>query len=210
MANLIKKCVLLSELAYNKENTIACDNEAFLIKKEGNIIFIAFAGSNDLKDWVEDSDIKTSFLQKLGVEIHHGFWTSMMQCWFRISFELMSQYTPGNKIIITGHSKGAAMAFCLRLKLIIKDYPMSDIFVYGYGSPRVVKTNSKNRYNRLYNINVNLFVNQGDPVTKLPREYMGYSTICNNLKVVKVPWYKRIYIIRSLNHKIKTYTENFG
>lgn len=181
-----------------------------MITKKEDKVFIAFAGSDDMLDWVENSDIKKSFIHKLRITVHHGFWNSMTECWKQVASNLEVLYKPGDKIIITGHSKGAAIGFCLRLKLIQQEYPKKDIKFYGFATPRVIKEESEGRYNICYSGGVTLFEVEGDPVCKLPREYMGYVTVCDYKKVAKRPWYLKVYLVRAINHKLKTYVEKFS
>jgi len=208
--NLVKKCINLSNKAYNKKHTIECGNEAFLIEREGKHIFIAIAGSDDWKDWQEDADVKTKMIDQLGMKIHHGFWSSMWQCWRVLKPLLDNMFRRGDIVIITGHSKGGAMAQTLRLKLIMSGYPISAVEVYAFGSPKILDEESGKRYMDHYNQGVHLFENEGDPVTMLPRAYMGYVKMYNSIKVAPMPWYTRIYLVRAINHKIKTYLKNFG
>lgn len=210
MIDITKYCAKLSDTAYNKKYTVECGNEAFMIHVRENKVFIAFAGSDDLKDWQEDADIKTTKIVDLNLEVHHGFWNSMLQCWKSLKPNIEALYKNDMPIVITGHSKGAAMGLCLRLKLIQCGYEIEKIHFYGFGAPRFLKKSSRSRYKSYFNMNTILHENQGDPVCRLPRTYMGFTPVYTSIKVAKTPWYKRVYLIRAINHKVKTYLENFG
>jgi hypothetical protein len=210
MSRLSEVCVRLSNNAYN-DSAFKCGNEAFTIHKDGREIFIAFAGTDDLKDWQEDADIKTSIVKGLGVEVHHGFWNSMLQCWPTLIKMLKELYVIGDRIIITGHSKGGAMGLCLRLRLIQHGgFDIKDIYFYGFGTPRFLKSDSRSKYRKHFNSNVILHENEGDPICRLPRTYMGFTPVYSERVIANMPWYTRIYLIRAINHKIKTYLKNFG
>lgn len=205
----MNRLLSLAKKAYGKTAT-KVGNEAYTLEVIDGDIYIAFAGSDDLMDWKEDMDIKKSHINQLGLTVHHGFWNSMLECWNHIKTDFKKNYRTGVMVFITGHSKGSAMGFCLRLKLIAEGYPMSDIHFFGFATPRVLRTASRRRYLKRYSKNVILHEVQGDPVCNLPRTYMGYTPVYNKKRVAKMPWYKRIYLLRALNHKIETYVEKFG
>lgn len=201
----------LCNRAYNSKDKIVCGNEAFYITTLGGDIFISFAGSDDFKDWKENFYISKRYVKKLGLTVHAGFWDSMMECWVHLASNIEALYRGKGKIILTGHSKGAAIAFCARLMLIECGYDSSKIHYIGFAQPRVLRKSSKKRYKKQrLELNTTIYEVQGDPVIRLPRGYMGFTHVYNRRHYAKVPWYMRIPGVRAMNHKIETYIAKFS
>ena len=197
--------------AYDSRDRIVCGNEAFYITVLGGDIFVSFSGSDDLKDWKENFNIEKRHIKKLGVTVHSGFWDSMRQCWASLAPNLEALYRPGMRIILTGHSKGAAIAFCAKLKLIIEGYDASCLHFHGFAQPRTLRASSKKAYcDQGLHKNTTIYEVQGDPVVRLPRIYMGFTHVYEKKRLAKMPWYKRIFGLRAVNHKIETYIAKFS
>lgn len=173
-------------------------------------LFIAFAGTDDWDDVFEDLNFrkKTIDMATGTVRVHSGFWNSWLQTRdFVLSLVARHQH---HNIRFVGHSKGGAMALCAHLDIryfLPKTILLTPIV---FGCPRVLASDKKTRETiESEPIPLPLHcVNQGDPVTMLPRKYMGY-THWGIRKVKNSKWWQRIYLVRSVVHSLSEYFERF-
>ena len=205
---MISKLVRLSAEAYESKEVYRVRNESFLYEDSHDGIYIAFAGSDDVTDWRENLDIDSKNVGCLSV--HEGFWDAMLSVWPLLITKLKASDFQNRRVYITGHSRGGALGFCLRLKLAMEGYNQENIFFTGFATPRVVKGDSATMYCQLYNNNVTLCEVEGDPVPHMPREYMGYVTLYNDIHYAKAPWYLKMYGVRAILHRISYYIKKFG
>jgi hypothetical protein len=211
MSKSAKVLLDLCNKAYNSKDKIVCGNEAFYITTLGGDIFVSFAGSDDFEDWKENFHFSKRYVRKLGLTVHAGFWDSMVECWAHLESNIEALIRNKSKIILTGHSKGAAIAFCARLMFIECGYDPDIIHYVGFAQPRVLRKSSKRRYKRQgLEANTTIYEVQGDPVIRLPRSYMGFTHVYNRRHYAKMPWYRRIPGVRAMNHKIETYIAKFS
>ncbi len=203
----INKCLDLSKMVYEYPDE-RIESEKVLFEVENNILYIAIAGTDDLKDLFEDMDIEKKKIKvKNGhILVHSGFWESWTQI-RQVVINKINDLRP-REIQLTGHSKGGAMALCAYLDLPYFLPHCQKIMTppLVFGCPRVLASSSMDIVSKIPS--PNLFINEGDPVTKLPREYMGFET-WGAAKVSKSPWWMRIYLARFMVHKLDTYIKRF-
>lgn len=138
-------------------------------------IVVAFRGSYSVRNWITDATFPLTDpgLCK-GCKAELGFWTAWKVVRDRILKtldELKSQHGD-YKIVVVGHSLGAAIASLAAADLRTKNY---DAILYAYAAPRVANralakfiTDQGNNYR---------FTHRDDPVPKLPLLTMGYVHI---------------------------------
>ena len=98
---------------------------------------IAIQGTNSLKNWFTDFDIKPVLDDDLQVPVHRGFRAYALAV--RADLQKNSSYNPAYKTNITGHSLGGAAALLLGLYTYVTGSPPSNLAaVYTFGQPRVV------------------------------------------------------------------------
>lgn len=101
-------------------------------------IFVVFAGTGSVLDWVVDVDVSlTDYPHCERCKIHQGF--SLIE---QVSFpfvlytlSMLKLFHPTYKVIVTGHSKGGAQATLIALDLIHSG--ISNVYCVTFGSPRV-------------------------------------------------------------------------
>jgi len=130
---------------------------------------LAFRGT-EVKSW---SDIKAD-LNVDSVEakhafgkVHKGFEKEVDKLWIDIRDYVIKQLK-GRKLVITGHSLGAAMATIVAARLKTTGWEIDGL--YTYGSPRVGNESFKKRLV----VPHYRFVNNSDDVTKMPFYHWGY------------------------------------
>jgi hypothetical protein len=162
------------------------DAEALAMELDQCIV-IAFRGSQDAKDYVQDAKFGTEpFLVRGDVtEVHRGF----LEDYESINTRLMQQvnrFKPYKPVFITGHSLGGAQAILAGLDFIMAGYPVAG--VYTFGQPRVgnglfcqvYDASILNHGGLLHDLTWRV-VNQNDIVPRVPGVLLGYRHCGNEI-----------------------------
>lgn len=187
--------VLLENVPYskryqitNKQVNFICneksDTEGFLTHHD-KILLISLRGTwptinedtTNLKDIYTDLNVpQTDFKEHQGSKVHKGFYSAFISVKTTIDEYLKLYADRVDKIIITGHSLGGALATIVATWLQkTKDYAKGKIILYTYGSPRVGDRNFVNLTTKLSGNNTiktdfphHRIVNNLDPVPYIP------------------------------------------
>jgi len=155
--------------------------QAALIEHE-EYLCIAFRGTNELKDWLDNINIFST--KVLFGEFHRGFWNSVEDVWKPIDVKCRDlQMLRKRPIFITGHSLGGAMATIAAAKFIHEDKPFTS--VYTFGQPRVMSQTTAQIFNVECKSRFFRFHNNNDIVTRVPSRLMGYSHIGSYLYITE-------------------------
>jgi hypothetical protein len=172
----------------------ATDTEALVIA-EGNCISIAFRGSCNLRDWIQDFKariehprIRLVAYDGRAAEIHQGFMEDVDSITVDLIAALCDIGAPasstaagsgravleaGVPIFVTGHSKGGGEAIDFALELQRQGLPIAG--VYTFGQPRVGNRAFANLYDETLYEETYRIVNQNDIVPRLPGALTGYK-----------------------------------
>lgn len=155
-----------------------------VIVPEGERLVIAFAGSDDVVDWLANADWHAVAGE------HHGI-ARMLEPMMPEIRACISIYAP-EEILITGHSLGGGLA-----DLLLEKMPTtSEITCITFAQPRVfvdshrpdVKLRASTRYLRV--------ATNRDPVPHLPPSAFGYSHFGDSLMIGKkmtwLDWWGRV------------------
>ncbi len=147
------------------------------IRVRAKKIIITFRGSESKKDWDADLNFKKMVMpydNMAGkIKVHSGFITSYKDKNIRDRIaQIIRQYNDRQKIYITGHSYGAALAMLCAVDLQY-NFPNKYYEVYLYGCPRVGNAAFVKSYNKRV-VNTFRVENGNDAVTKVPFNLMGY------------------------------------
>ena len=145
-----------------------------------NDIVVAFRGSDNSANWVEDGDsaFKAYPYGPQGAQVHSGF--------FDAYYSLSSQVIPAVQgylnehndatIIVTGHSLGAAMSTFAALDIKQKIMVNNTFRFYSYGSPRTGNQEFSDYIFSMYpNGSYKRVVHYNDIVPHLPITEMGFN-----------------------------------
>jgi triacylglycerol lipase len=185
---------------YLERKVSLLNHEIGFFYNEGNL-FIAIRGTelDSLEDIKTDLDVTcTRFPELCGREVHSGFhgacnliWKHTLENLFNLGTRLTS-FGPVNKVILTGHSMGGAVATLLAVKL--QYWNEIGIELYTFGSPQVLTEEASEMFNKdsVSNINHYRFVNNNDVVPKLPInsfkwEHCGELYYINRKKKIFMP-----------------------
>jgi hypothetical protein len=151
----------------------------FVLKGRG-AHFVAFAGTDPLvtANWVTDFDFP---LDADG--IHEGFAAALEVAWSDIAAAL-TQHGPVEKLIVTGHSLGAALA-ALSARRVLAELPIRPQAIYTFGMPRAGGAAFADPFNVALGEGTYRFVHGDDivarvPPTELGFKHVGRSILCNS------------------------------
>jgi len=148
------------------------------IDKEGrNIIIFVFRGSDSFNDWIINFNAKNNDFGDYG-DVHCGYHTEL-KAFDKITDEQdltaynlphldiddIEDINKNSKIILTGHSKGGALATLVGCHLIKRGVKKENLEVYTFGSPAVGDEDFANEFRD--KLNLYRVINSTDPVPKL-------------------------------------------
>jgi triacylglycerol lipase len=188
-------------IKFNSEKT----GVQYSVRIQGDTIKIIFRGTDSLKDAITDIRFwrKTipygNYYSK--IKVHHGY-INAYKC-EDVRSEIHSFITKDiQKIKITGHSYGAALA-CLCAIDLQYNFPEKDYEVVLFGCPRLGNAAFKKSYNKRIFKTVRV-ENGNDVISKIPFAWMGFRHIGTRLHVGS----PRILFFYSINqHKAQAYYE---
>ena len=185
-----KVCCQLSILAYRSQDILhksfiqdfdkprchSSDIDAQCITTiSDGVFYIAFRGTESIRDWLSDANTirvpmdLPSIVDEKRPKVHWGFLRQFRSLQEHIVNDILDYLINCRgipKIVITGHSLGAAQASLAALYFSLF-YPLIDVYCYTFGSPRV----GHSRFVHLFKKHVHdhkRFVNEDDPVTMIP------------------------------------------
>lgn len=191
MNKILKQMWYFAEKSYKPIGTFrVLGHDKMLFIDRRKFIVFAFAGSDDLKDWV--NNFKVNDLQE-----HKGFYESFSK-FKREIFFILDQH-PKKNIYITGHSRGAAIAtFCAEFIARECNRPCS---CFAFASPMVGNKKFRESYNKLP-INHTVIRNGWDIVTYVPP---GIFRHVGKRIRLKQPWFHRLMFWRVKDHLQASY-----
>ena len=211
-----------AKLAYEEPKTLP-DSDFALLKTDNDFCYIAaykykivisFKGTTgDLGAWLSNFDPYPldgeSYIKKyLGSGmIHDGFYDSWSKFKDWVT-AIMSEYIDKpniNEIIVTGHSRGGALAeLCSRHLAKNMKLPCS---CFTFGCPAPGNKRYRNEF-RLLPINGTRVVNGWDIVTFTPPYILGFRHGCANKVWNQKSWWKRFLpYSRTKDHLVKSYDQ---
>ena len=152
-----------------------CDTTQAYVMGNDRTIVIAFRGTEmkKLQDW--RTDLKAGFTPECGGNVHRGFQTAIDHIWESLVVTILKFRTKNQKLFLTGHSLGGALATLSAIRLVKSGQPVNAL--YTYGSPRVGNRDFRSEFNRLLLDRAFRFVNDEDGVARLPMKALGYCHV---------------------------------
>lgn len=189
------------------------ENDSCTIYFNDKDIIIAFAGTDDFADVIEDIKfikVKTDY-----GKIHKGFNDAYFDLEIFVQGVLHHLYSNKEKnIYITGHSLGGAIALLCSINFVYRNMIKR---VVTFGCPRVGNRTWKRVYNKTSNFPTTRYVHGNDIVTKVPSIFyyhVGKLKHIKRKKKLKNRWgFIRDFFARKIksatDHKIDNYIKNF-
>jgi predicted lipase len=164
-------------------------------------LYVVFQGSMNLKDWIDNLKIfhETVYYDKASY-VHRGF----MDQYEIIKDLIRNKVKDYNRIFITGHSLGGALA-TLCADDIFRSFSGKDIKVVTFGCPKVGNSNFVDVFNShiIQNIRV---VNSDDIVPSIPSSWLGYRHVNGLVEIGPKHWYHYFGSVR--DHLPQHYLES--
>lgn len=145
-------------------------------------IVIAFRGTSTMTNWEGDFmawPVKAKLFGSKAGKVHDGFYKMYLTLRQRVIMQveaMMKQKKFASaQLYITGHSLGAALGTLCALEFSDR-YPKRTLTMYNFGSPRVGNSQFVEYFTEKVRRSFRV-VNTGDPVTKVPFEFMSYRHV---------------------------------
>jgi triacylglycerol lipase len=141
------------------------DTELFVAAHQEAIV-VAFRGTeeNSLEDWVNNIDNRAFSYQ--GGTLHQGFWEALEAIWKLLYKQIQDFRSNQQKIWLTGHSQGGALAMLAARRLVAENLPIQG--VYTYGQPKVGDMLFAANYDSLLKNKTFRIYNEDDSVVNNP------------------------------------------
>ncbi|KAI9292199.1 alpha/beta-hydrolase [Neoconidiobolus thromboides FSU 785] len=185
------RCLLRNDI---KQATIFEDKRTetrtfITIDDKNQAIVIAFRGSANLKNWLQNVKIlRTRLLpDKPDIQVHLGFKgcaEALRPYYLPIISNLLKIY-PDYHLVVTGHSLGGAIATLAAADIFLSlSLPPERMKLFTYGEPRVGNNNFAKWYDS-FSFYTSRVVNKYDIVPRLPPRLLGFSHHNNELWITK-------------------------
>jgi len=160
------------------------DGQAYVASSAAdNVIVVAFRGSENLKNWIANLNFSkaAAYPECNGCMVHGGFYDSMKALYPTIRNEVARRRLdlPTARLVVTGHSLGAALAVLTANELHYGEGLVVDA-VYTFGEPRVGNLAFKNYYNARGRVSWRV-THWRDPVPHLPPESFDFMHIATEV-----------------------------
>lgn len=144
-------------------------------------VVVAFCGSNEPRDWVENVKAFFPRVHPLGGRVHRGFSDVWEDARKAILEKLPGLAASCRTLWITGHSLGGAVATACSAEFLVGQFRLPHWEVVTFGAPRFGDPFFDSAYEqRMQTPRVSrhwCFVNAGDPVPHLPMKFLGYRHV---------------------------------
>ncbi|MCL6512419.1 MAG: lipase family protein [Anaerolineae bacterium] len=148
---------------YDTEVAILANSRVVLV------VFRGTEGVTAIKDWITNSKhLMMDAPDDWGdVKLHKGFYNALSQVYQSVRSEVRSRRTNNQKVFLTGHSLGGALAtICAYRFQKVGGVPVAGVYVFG--APRVGDIGFANAYNNLLKDKTFRWVKNLDFASTLP------------------------------------------
>lgn len=138
-------------------------------------IYVVFRGTQSTKDWIDDFKINKIDYRTPSCQVHKGFYEAEQSVIDDVTKEVsrLHDVYPSYRIVVTGHSLGAALATLAAIDLIESGF---DSQLFNFGCPRIFDDNCA-KYASDTITNRARVTHYKDIVPHVPPPVMGYTHI---------------------------------
>jgi triacylglycerol lipase len=170
--------LLLEDWGFSDYQTFDSASIQGFIANGRGFTLIAFRGSDhtEIEDWVGNADFDLVFDPHIrGGQVHSGFQRGVASIWPQIQ-ELVSEHRrPEQRLILTGHSLGGALAVLTAARFASAQRAPELDAIFTFGQPRAGDHDFVRRFDRDFKDRTFRYVNRYDLITRLPPRLLGYD-----------------------------------
>ena len=200
---LTKHCTELAQSTYcvsspEQWDCITCDssiNLDYVVEDNGvralqgydsntETLFVAFRGSVNIQNWIDNIQVsKITPYNNMSISVEKGFYKAYASVKADLfdKLSLLAKKYEITRLLITGHSFGAAMATLLTYDIITLFPTYTVTHFITFGSPRVGNSDFVQSFNEHYSNVYYRITHYYDMVPHVPEEFMGYLHVSNEI-----------------------------
>lgn len=191
----------------SQDNGFTDTQVAVLNQLNSDRLYIVFRGSDKPIDWINNFQFRQQIYpysdDNPDVRFHRGF----MMAYFAVRQQLLEAMDKfvGQRVIVTGHSLGGALATIAALDIQYNLGNKRDLSfeVYTFGAPRVGNQAMVESYNGRI-ANSHRFIYGWDIVTRIPRTWQGFDHVAQAIQLGS-RWTWQVLSRRFSDHSIDGY-----
>jgi hypothetical protein len=178
-----------------KSGLVSC-----LIVRSDKVTVLAFSGTVGWRQWLNNLNLWPK--PTVQGRIHSGFLNTIQRSGPILYYLIWPDILDKKNIVITGHSRGGALALVFASFLVTQGYrPHS---VWTFGTPSV---GDRDFYSTLDGVSIEQFVNYGDPIPRFPVNFGIRAKILesfvNNIQILYTPIAIIINVVVYLRMRLK-------
>lgn len=147
--------------AYDHVDLVAGEAKALTVP-DRSAVLVAFQGTHDVAQALEDLDVRPRFMAGVGY-VHHGF-SELAEAAFPLVRDLAIEI--GKPLVLAGHSLGGAVALLVGALLVRANLPPATVLAFG--APRISVGAAVGRVYRRDRTPLFLYRHGADLVPELP------------------------------------------
>jgi hypothetical protein len=200
---LTKHCTELAQSTYcvsspEQWDCITCDSSIkldYVVEDNGvralqgydsntETLFVAFRGSVNIQNWIDNIQVsKITPYNNMSISVEKGFYKAYASVKADLfdKLSLLAKKYETTRLLITGHSFGAAMATLLTYEIITLFPTYTVTHFITFGSPRVGNSDFVQSFNQHYSNVYYRITHYYDMVPHVPEEFMGYLHVSNEI-----------------------------
>lgn len=200
---LTKHCTELAQSTYcvsspEQWDCITCDSSIkldYVVEDNGvralqgydsntETLFVAFRGSVNIQNWIDNIQVsKITPYNNMSISVEKGFYKAYASVKADLfdKLSLLAKKYEITRLLITGHSFGAAMATLLTYDIITLFPTYTVTHFITFGSPRVGNSDFVQSFNEHYSNVYYRITHYYDMVPHVPEEFMGYLHVSNEI-----------------------------
>lgn len=155
----------------------------FGYNKPYDSLFIGFRGSSNIQNWISNIQIVFEHpYDDSNIAVDKGFYDlyDVLKPSIISTLSDMSSKYHTNKLLITGHSLGGALATVAAFDMLYYKQPYEVSYLITFGSPRVGNYDFSEYFN-MFSIYSKRITHYYDIVPHVPEEFLGYRHISNEI-----------------------------
>lgn len=165
----------LQRWGFARHRCFGADGTQAFAAADDRTVVVAFRGTNsEIADFVADLDLP-KVPGPAGL-VHRGFLRALNAVWDRVHQAITVFRDQEQRVFLTGHSLGAALATLATARLEF-DTTCRTAGLYTFGSPRVGDRRFQRASDAQFGQRTFRFANYRDLVTRVPFEFLGYHHV---------------------------------